>query len=332
MKRRDFLKMGVMAAAGTAVAGGWLAWVPRARASTVSRTYYITEGTIGQPDGTSVYMRGFSDTPSGLNVPGTPFIVQEGDAVNITITNGLQQNHSFTIAGVVDSGPIAPGETTSLSFSAPSAGSYLYYDGLNAPYNRLIGLHGGMAVMPAGSTNQLYAGSPTFSQQYFWVFNDIDPAWNAAIQAGGTPTTVYTPRYFTINGQSSRPPGAPGNGDPAVDAMANPNTVLHGSVGERTLIRVFNAGLANQSVHWHANHVEWLTQNRQVRPAIWRKDVVPLANNMGAVDVIYPFEAPPDAYPAVTTGMYPMHLHNEMTQTAGGGLYLFGAMTDIHFV
>jgi hypothetical protein len=28
---------------------------------------------------------------------------------------------------------------------------------------------------------------------------------------------------------------------------------------------------------------------------------------------------------------YPMHLHNEMTQTAGGGLYMFGAMTDIFF-
>jgi hypothetical protein len=58
---------------------------------------------------------------------------------------------------------------------------------------------------------------------------------------------------------------------------------------------------------------------------------VSIRNNMGGADVIYPFEMPPDAYPPVTTGVYPMHLHNEMTQTAGGGLYMFGTMTDIYF-
>jgi hypothetical protein len=26
-----------------------------------------------------------------------------------------------------------------------------------------------------------------------------------------------------------------------------------------------------------------------------------------------------------------MHLHSEMSQTSGGGFYMFGAMTDIYF-
>lgn len=333
MKRRNFLKLGGAGVAGALATGaGLLSWTSRARATTISQTYYVTSGTITQPDGVSVYFRGFSRSATTLDVPAKPFIVQEGDTVNVTIVNTLSQNHSFVIDGIVNSGTIGPGKTVTLSFIAPQAGSYLFYDGINAPYNRLVGLHGGMAVMPSGISNQLFVGSPTFVQQYFWVFNDIDPSWNSAIQKNTTPTTTYTPRYFTINGQSSRPPGASGAGNPAIDALANPNTMLMGSIGDRALIRLFNAGRANHSVHWHGNHVEWLTQNGQIRPDIWLKDAIPLRSNMGSLDVIYPFSAPPDAYPAVTTGMYPMHLHNEMSQTAGGGLYLFGAMTDINFV
>ncbi len=332
MKRRNFLKLGGAGVAGAVAVGtGLLSWTARARATSIVQTYYITSGSIAQGDGASVYFEGFSSSETGLDVPAKPFIVQEGDNVSVTIINTLSQSHSFVIDGVVNSGPIAAGKIVTVSFTAPQAGSYFFYDALNAPYNRLVGLHGGMAVMPSGISNQLYAGSPTFVQQYFWVFNDIDPTWNSAIQKGITPTTAYTPKYFTINGLGARPPGAPDAGNPDVDAMSNLKTRLQGSVGDRTLIRVFNAGQGTNSVHWHGNHVEWLTQNGQIRPAIWLKDAVPLRGNMGSIDVIYPFSAPPDAYPPVTTGIYPMHLHNEMTQTSGGGLYLFGALTDIEF-
>ena len=46
-------------------------------------------------------------------------------------------------------------------------------------------------------------------------------------------------------GRSGRPPGAPGNGDPDIDAMHAHDTALHGHVGDRTLIRLFNAGLCS---------------------------------------------------------------------------------------
>ena len=77
------------------------------------------------------------------------------------------------------------------------------------------------------------AGSPTFKYQKFWIFNDIDPNWHNAVRFGNTPGSTYTPRYFTINGLSGRPPGAPGNGDPNIDAMHNHDTALHGHVGDR---------------------------------------------------------------------------------------------------
>jgi hypothetical protein len=246
------------------------------------------------------------------------------------VVNTLSQSHRFTIDGVVSSS-VSGGTTRVVQFSAPSAGSYLFYDSTSEPYNRLLGLHGALAVMPASRDDELYAGSRRFDQQYFWILNDIDPAWHDRLRQNRTPSTPFVPRYFTINGRSGRPPGAPGNGDPDIDAMHAHDTALHGQVGDRTLIRLFNAGLAAHSVHWHANHVEWLTQNGVPRPDVWEKDIIYMRNNRGTNDVIFPFDRPPDAWPPVTTGAYPMHLHDEMTQTAGGGLYMFGAMTDIYF-
>ncbi len=332
MKRRTFLQFGAVGAAGTLTGvGGLLSWTPRARAATVSAVYYITDGYVAQPDGLNVYFKGYSGSSSSLAVPGAPLIAQEGDTLQITIVNTLNSDHSFVIDGMVDSSVIGAGQVQTVSFVAGSPGSYLFYDALNAPYNRLAGLHGGIAVMPAGSSNELYPGSPTFVQQSIWVMTEIDPAWNDRVRRGLTPDTTFTPRYFTINGRSMRVPGSADYGNPDIDSGYHPGTRLSGSIGDRTLVRILNAGMATHSVHFHANHVEWLARNGEIRPDIWKKDSLMLPNNRGSLDVIYPFEPPPDAHPAVTTGHYPMHLHDEMTQTAGGGLYQFGIATTIAF-
>ena len=329
MKRRDFLKTG---AAGSLMAGlGLISWVPRAQAATINKTYYITDGFITQPDGSDVYFKGFSRSRNSLNVPGESLVVQQGDTVNITIVNTLGSSHSFVIDGVVDSGRIRGGRSTTVSFVADTPGSYLFHDDRNAPYNRLLGLHGGLAVMPANSDSELFPGSRTFRQQYFWVINDIDPRWHDDLRRGRTPGSRFKPYYFTINGRSMRVPGHPDYANPDIDAGYNPQTRLEGSVGDRTLIRVLHAGLCTHSMHWHANHVEVLTRDGNILDDIWEKDTVRLGGDKGALDVIYPFAAPPDAWPPVTTGHYPMHFHDEMTQTAGGGLYQFGVATTIAF-
>lgn len=331
MKRRDFLKFG--AATAVLSAGQFLTWVPRAYAATVTKEFFITEGLREQVDGTFIYFKGFSESDASLNVPGASMVVQEGDTVEVTVHNTLNTDHNFFIDGLsdADSGVISPGESVTFSFVADKAGSYLYHDRLNAPYNRAVGLHGGLAVMPSNSSDTLYNGSPDFVKQLFWVFHEIDPAWHASMQAGDNPNSKYVPRYFTMNGISARAPGAPDYNDPTRNSFKDPRTYLTGSIGDRTLIRVLNAGVCSHSLHWHANHVEWLTENGNIRPDIWMKDVVRLDNFPGKFDVIYPFSPPPDAFPPVTTGEYVMHLHNEQTQTAGGGLYQFGAATNISF-
>ncbi len=330
MRRRTFLKISTGALLGSVTgAAGILSWTPRAEASTIEKTFFITEGYIEQPDGVDVYFRGFSSNTNSLNVPGESLIVQEGDTVRITVVNTLGTNHRFAVEGHGVDMSVSAGSQRTVSFTARSPGTYFYHDSSNTPYNRLVGLHGGLAVMPRGSSDEVYDGSPRFVQQKFWLFHDIDPVWNQRIRDGRTPGTQYSPRYFTLNGLSGRPPGAPGAHDPNIDSMYDPRSQLKGSIGDRTLLRVMNAGLCQQSVHCHGNHVEWLTDNGNIRPDVWSKDCVYLEGDMGKCDLIYPFEPPADAYPPVNTGHYPMHLHTEMSQTAGGGLYMFGAITEI---
>ena len=346
MERRTFLKFSSAGLASLAAGGvSVLSWQQRAQAAVVAKSFTITEGHITQPDGVSVYFRGFSNSSANLNVPGESLIAQQGDTIQITINNTLQSDHSFVIDSLGVNEFISAGTTRTFSFTPDKPGTFMYYDGLNAPYNRISGLHGGIAIMPTGSNNTVYPGSLTFvaGRQFFWMFHEVDPAWHAAFANNTAPTTPYVPRYFTLNGLSGRPPGAPGSGNPSVDSMHDPRSVIHGKLGDRTLIRCLNAGRARHSIHIHANHMEWLSENGKPRADIWFKDVVPLDGNGGNVDVIYPFEPAPDAWPPMTNATlaqaaaegrkvgYPMHLHDETTQTAGGGLYLFGAMTDIFF-
>lgn len=340
MDRRSFLKAGSASLATTMMGSAFLSWTPRAEATTISKTYYINDGTRTMPDGVSVYFKSYGDSATTLSLPASSIICQEGDTLNITVVNRLLTTHNFVIGGLragdpplASTGNIASGKTGTISFTIPSgaAGSYMFHDNVTS-YNRFLGLHGGLAVMPSGSSTTLYPGSKTFKKQLFWILNDIDPALHNAVRAGTAIPTSFKPRYFTINGLTSLPPGATGHGDPTVDALYDPRSKLKGVVGDRTLLRILNAGMCSHSVHTHANHMEWLTNNGSIRPAVWKKDSLYLRNNLGKIDAIFPFEAPPDAYPPVTTGHFPMHLHDEMSQTAGGGLYQFGAMTEIEYL
>lgn len=349
-------------------------------AALVEQTFYITEGEHEMMDatgvGTIVPFRSFNvaDVPDTINVPGKAIIVNQGDTVEITVVNRLQSVHNFTISRLVndknvviaDTGVIPAGETRLVSFTANVPGTYRYEDATivnNMKINSMVGMHGGFAVMPldANSGNplndQLTVGSRKFVQQLFWVFNDVDPNFNNAI-INGTASSAFTPQYFTMNGLSGRPPAplngspasSPGYADPTLDSMHDPRSMLVGALGDRALVRCINFGMAKHSMHIHANHFEWLTTDGDMvdgmmdaDPVQTTKDVIPLNGKGGICDVIYPFDAPPDAWPIFNEATvqlakdegrkiaYPMHFHDEMTQSAKGGSYLFGLMTDVFY-
>lgn len=105
------------------------------------------------PNPAECYFWSFKEDRFPADCPGPQIFAIEGDVITVNVTNALDGPHSFFIDGLVDTGPIAPGATVSVTFEAKDPGSFLYYDNLNAPVNRVMGLHGAFIVMPAAAAS-----------------------------------------------------------------------------------------------------------------------------------------------------------------------------------
>jgi FtsP/CotA-like multicopper oxidase with cupredoxin domain len=203
MKRRDFVKYAGGGIAALIVGSVMPAWISNnslfAEAKQVQELKFtITDAVKDMVTHNSInkaqcYFWLYKEDNFPAEIPGPHIFTTVGDNVKVTITNALDETHSFYISGLIDSGPIRPGETKTIEFTPSSAGTYLYYDNLNAPVNRMMGLHGALVVMP----NQAVAG-----HRY-------------------TPYTIPTPavqQIFDDFGSSAHFPGLPWEqGDAATD-------------------------------------------------------------------------------------------------------------------
>jgi FtsP/CotA-like multicopper oxidase with cupredoxin domain len=317
--RRSFIKMGAAAVAAFGTYG-LVDWAPRAEGAQFTIDLFITEGRTLMVDGRSVPVRTFSPAPDRVSLPGPLMLVAEGDELRIGVTNTISTAHGFAIDGVVDSGPIEPGETKVLELRAPAAGTYLYQDPVDAPFNRLLGLHGALVTMPAGDPNRPYVGGPPFARQWVWVTENIDSAWCERARLGATTTLEeIVPDYFLINGRSG------------IDSMRDESITIHGRLHEPALVRIVNAGVATHAMHFHGNHLDVLRHNSRPAPHAMRKDTIMMPAGW-TKEALLPFDPPPDIWPPIEqwgdelTLSYPMHCHAEMSQTAGGGLYPNGML------
>ena len=133
---------------------------------------------ISQPDGAMVYSWGYgcNGAPSGyaaissgtfcnsMQVPGPTLIVTEGQAVTVTLTNGLPTsagNTSILFPGfnVTTSGGVVglltqeavPGGTATYTFTAGTPGTRAYYSGTQGDLQVEMGLYGAIIVLPASN-------------------------------------------------------------------------------------------------------------------------------------------------------------------------------------
>lgn len=360
MSRRQFLKIASsgMAAVAVGTAGGYnLFWCAgEAMAATTSLNLSMVAALMEMSDTVQVPVWAFQKQGDPLpRVPGIAIFSVEGDEIQISITNTLTVRHAFFIPGVVNSGDILPGQTVTVTFTAPTAGTYMYYDNTNAPMNRVMGLHGPLVVLPRipftpytnppsnmlnlfndlGPTDH-FPGSPWDpDRNWFWFLNSFDPGKNLAAaaspaMAASNFTNGYLSQYFTISGKSG------------FFASHDPKIRLEGYVGQPCLVRCMNAGLITHSYHLHGNHAYLLADNdfdrgdTAVSNNIRMLDVWYLAPLQGK-DMLVPYIQPPDipkkAWPPKQENFpldYPMHCHTEPSQTAAGGNYPSGLLT--HFI
>ncbi len=160
MKRREFIKYGMCGL--TAVALGTIPLPPffsrKAEAANLTVNLSMEEALVEMIDGTRVFFWLFQLQGSAFpSIPGPVIFAFTGDRVTINVTNNLDEVHEFQIIAAgrnrrnLNTGPIQPGQTATLSFIAPDGGTYMYLDPRNAPVNRVLGLHGAFVVLPAAA-------------------------------------------------------------------------------------------------------------------------------------------------------------------------------------
>lgn len=358
-RRAHFLKIGltglVAVAIGTQakIASSLMGGTADAASSTYELT--MTDAVVEMVNLDPIYHWVYADH-NGAHIPGPVLHAVEGDTIELRINNALDEPHAFAIHDTgVTTGPIPPGESRELSFTAPPPGTYIYLDPLNAPVNRLLGLHGILIVLPQ-SGNTPYASPPPRLQQLFddlgttdhfpgepwnpdrtriWHVHCVDPRWNAKAEAGvfidpARLVNDFQPAFFTLNGQSG------------FFASHDPYTAPVGRIGQPHLIRIANTGMLASSLHIHGNHVYVCAHNGLPLSSVryidsWR--VGPLER----ADWVLPFTRPPDIPGPEDRPLreamreelsyrdelglsqspieYPMHCHMEPSQTARGGNY-----------
>ena len=412
MRRREFLKFS--ATGLTVVAVGSMADWPlfwrgsQARAATLSLDQLDLEMVAVDAemvDGVLVPMWAFkingeeqvnppSDTMTVPRIPGPAMVALTGDLIRLRIKNNIVNGgaHSFAIPGVLLPVSIPSGQRVDIEFTAPAPGTYVYLDPENAPVNRMMGLHGVLAVLPnpldsntpylnptlniqrmfddLGTADHFRPGAPWDStRNAIWVFNVIDR--DRCIEAAASPTPIpanrfarstdFLPQYFTLNGKSgffaaqhlhdSAGMDDHGGGD-GIFSVANAihdlqsNISIKGFTGQPMLIRTINAGNFWHSPHNHGNHVYPLSHANYLQTGAPRQLLTNLTNPDtwtlapgDIVDVLLPFIQPPDIpanfWERAASGendelfplLYPMHDHNEITNTAAGGNYPHGIAT-----
>ena len=267
-----------------------------------------------QPDGAMIYSWGYgcTTTPAGftagsgpkancpvMQLPGPTMVVNEGDAVTVTLTNSLPEvagNTSIVFPGfnVSATGGVAGllvgeathGGTVTYTFTAIKPGTYAYYSGTQADLQMEMGLYGAIVVLPkptytapANCKQGTYSLAKTaydhndtcYDREYLFQFSEIDSKIHDEVlaQVNACPTgpcsqisvtsEPYSPNYFLINGRS-----LPDLMDISFSSLY-PNQPYNGNPhmhpGEKLLMRVVGQGRWQHPFHFHGNHARVLARD-----------------------------------------------------------------------
>jgi manganese oxidase len=290
---------------------------------------YATDGYHRTADGATLYIWGYSleDVPGTATLPAPTIEVNEGDRVEIVLTNigpsrpGVQRAahtihlHGLDVDqvndGVPETGPSARvGESVTYRFTATHAGTYWYHCHVETVEHLTMGMYGALVVHPADGPGRAWTDGPSYDRAYTLLLSESDPAWSAAVgESRRVERTRFDPRYFFINGRSFP------------DTMAASDTHVMGHLGDRVLVRLINAGYGWRSMHMHGFHFEVVASDGRPLPAPLLKDTIGIA--------------PGERYDLLVTldqlGSYPFHSH-VLLDNMNDGVYPGGIHTMVTVV
>lgn len=228
------------------------------------------------------------DSTSTFNTTNSRLRIAIGDSLYITIYNTDVIDHGFDITETSGYSSVIPaGGNITVATRFDSRGVYIFYDNLDYPKYRYLGL-GGMIVVDD------FAGP-----EFYWNIKELQGIWNDSLDAGWSVDWLdYVPDYFTINGNSNP------------DINTDPAARIEGTVGETIRLYIANSGQSIHSLHFHGYHLEIITSSKNPSHVGRSKDTFPV---YGMETMI--LELVPDK-----PGEYPVHDHN-LVAVSGGKIY-----------
>jgi FtsP/CotA-like multicopper oxidase with cupredoxin domain len=244
---------------------------------------------VTTPDGSNLLVWGIGcpSCSSAANPAGTPaqypaptLILNQGDAVTITLTNHLTlstrtpagtpvPNVSLVFPGqdsVTASGGV-PGRLTrearagtadvvTYTFRANHPGTFQYHSGTREDLEIEMGLVGAIIVRPTGYPNRAYAHPATaFDREHLFVITEMDPSIHNMVdfgQIGAIDNTKWVSTYWFFNGRNF-PDTLAEASIPWMPAQPY-NCAPRMHPGESLLVRTVSVGREVHPFHNHGNH------------------------------------------------------------------------------
>lgn len=256
-----------------------------ASAQAVYDTLFINKGTMIAVDGNSYAYYAYNSNAT-FSQTNKRILLNEGDSLYLTVINTDGIEHGFDITNTVGYSAVIPAnDTVTIPTKFDDLGVYLFYDDLDYPKFRYMGLGSMIAV-------------DDFSEaSFYWNIKENQAKWNDSLDADWTVDwTDYYPDYFTVNGLSNP------------DINSDPSARVEGAVGETIRIYIANTGQSIHSMHFHGYHLEIIYSSKNSNHVGRSKDTFPIHSMESMI-----LELVPDK-----VGEYPVHDHNLVVASAGG--------------
>lgn len=266
------------------------------KATTVSSKLYINRGIFVTVKTTTFPYTAFNTT-STFNQTNSCIYLKTNDTLILCIKNNDTIEHGFKLKSITTSFLISPTDSVFDTLVFTQRSIHPFYDHLNYPDNKNMGLAGFIAVY-----------STTTSNCYQWNIKDHQSSYNQTISTGSpVDWSLYLPNYFTINEKSFS------------DIQLDTNAKINSTIGDTVYIYIANMGQSMHSLHFHGFHSETIYSDSKIIPVGWIKDTW----GMFSMDAIV-LRMIPDK-----TGQYSVHDHNLVAVT-GGSTHPNGMFTIMH--
>jgi hypothetical protein len=235
------------------------------------------QGYVLATEGNSILMWGYG-VNGNMQYPGPTLILNEGDAITVTVTNQLSVPTSMVFPGqanVTASGGVPgllarealPGGTVTYYFTASNPGTYTYYSGTQPDLQVMMGLVGAIIIRPLGPlpvvdpavepppTGRAYGHDETrFNRETLFLLTEIDPRINKLVEQGRmdeVDTTTFRAAYWFINGRDG-PDTLAVAFEPTLPRQPY-NSLPRMHPAEKMLLRMIGGGRDYHPFHCHGN-------------------------------------------------------------------------------